>query len=407
MKVGIGYSNEKDGVTAGRKTAEAAMISGGIERPAFVLAFCSGLHDPGEFFKGLQSALGTGVPIVGGSSVGIITNDHLSYDGFSAGAAVIESENFIGNVAAVGDLDQNEKAAGQKLAEKLSGRTDGKLLLIFYDSIKVPPTANNPPVMNASPGLIEGIENTLEDTVPIIGAGVIGDFEFNPTQQFCGSYVDSQSVVGALLSGDFRSHYRIMHGCIPKDGIYHTVTKVEGPVLYELDGKPIVEIIDAQYGTSAWRTQFPVKRLTIGVNHGDKFEEFNEKHFVNRLISGALPDGKGVLLFEPDLTEGDEILFMLRNNEMILESARKITSELLDEIVSNGEKPVWGLYIDCAGRAAKISDTLIEEASVVQNICNQYDLPLLGFYSGVEIAPLLGKSRGLDWTGVLLILAEG
>jgi len=32
---------------------------------------------------------------------------------------------------------------------------------------------------------------------------------------------------------------------------------------------------------------------------------------------------------------------------------------------------------------------------------------LLGFYSGVEVAPLLGKSRGLDWTGVLLVFAKG
>jgi len=37
---------------------------------------------------------------------------------------------------------------------------------------------------------------------------------------------------------------------------------------------------------------------------------------------------------------------------------------------------------------------------------NQYETPLLGFYSGVEIAPFLQKSRGLDWTGVLMVLAE-
>ena len=65
-----------------------------------------------------------------------------------------------------------------------------------------------------------------------------------------------------------------------------------------------------------------------------------------------------------------------------------------------------GLYIDCAGRSAKTSETLTEEASEVQNIFNRYNAPLFGFYSGVEVAPLLGKSRGLDWTGVLLVLAE-
>jgi len=63
-------------------------------------------------------------------------------------------------------------------------------------------------------------------------------------------------------------------------------------------------------------------------------------------------------------------------------------------------------YIDCAGRAATYLHTTIEEAAEVQEVFNHYNTPLLGFYSGVEIAPLLEKSRGLDWTGVLLVLAE-
>ena len=66
-----------------------------------------------------------------------------------------------------------------------------------------------------------------------------------------------------------------------------------------------------------------------------------------------------------------------------------------------------GIYINCAGRAAEYLQTDIEEASEVQKTFNRHDIPLLGFYSGVEIAPLLHKSRGLDWTGVLMVLAEG
>ena len=47
-----------------------------------------------------------------------------------------------------------------------------------------------------------------------------------------------------------------------------------------------------------------------------------------------------------------------------------------------------------------------EEAAEVQQVMNRYNTPLLGFYSGVEVAPILGKSRGLDWTGVLMVLAK-
>jgi hypothetical protein len=48
----------------------------------------------------------------------------------------------------------------------------------------------------------------------------------------------------------------------------------------------------------------------------------------------------------------------------------------------------------------------VEEAAEVQKVLGERNIPLIGFYSGVELAPLLGRTRGLDWTGVLTILAR-
>jgi len=406
MKVGISYCNEADGFLSGKTIAENAIKDGKIEKPGLVIAFCGGDMDHNEYFNGLKSIVGEDVPIVGGSAVGVITNKNLSYSDSPAGAAIIEDGDLHISLGAAGDLDKNEKIAGQKLGEKLSQSPEGKLLLLFYDSIKKAPTDTSPPLINASPPLIEGIEEKLYPNVPIIGGGTFGDFGFNDTWQFCGSYVARQSVVGMLLNGGFKHYYRIMHGCIPKDGIYQRVTKAEGAEIYELDGRPIVEVIDEQYGNDEWQKQQPVNRLTLAINHRNKFDDFLETNLVNRLISGALPDKKGILLFEPDIEEGDEVLFMLRNGSMMIDSVKKNTRALFDEIISNGEKPVFSLYIDCAGRTSALSETLLEEAAEVQKICNQYNVPLLGFYSGVEIAPVQGKSRGLDWTGVLLTFAE-
>ena len=64
------------------------------------------------------------------------------------------------------------------------------------------------------------------------------------------------------------------------------------------------------------------------------------------------------------------------------------------------------LYIDCGGRTAEYSVTEGEEATIVQGAMEAAGVPLLGFYSGAEIAPVLGRSRGLEWTGLLLVLAE-
>jgi len=406
MKVGIEYCNNKDSFISGRNIIENASRTGNIDKPDLIIAFCSGQVDYEDFLKGMQSILKNRAPIIGGSAVGIITNDYLSYEGYPSAAAVIQSDRLEKRIACIGELDKDERLAGKRLAEKLSSIPEDKLLLIFYDSLKVAATESSPPVMNASPLLIRGIEEILGSKVPIIGAGVLGDFELKTSQQFCGYEVCKQSVVGIMLAGNFKAYYCIMHGCTPKDGIYHTITRIDGPVIYELDGKPIVKIIDEIYGNQDWQNQIPVRRLTIGVNHGKKFGDFKENEYVNRLITSVLPNKDGIVIFEPDMEEGTEIQFMLRDAERIIDSAKNNSIELMKQIKSEGKKALFGLYIDCAGRAAGFSNTKTEEALEICKVCNHYNTPLIGFYSGVEIAPLLGKSRGLDWTGVLLVLTS-
>jgi len=407
MKVGIGYSQEQDAFTAGKKGAEDAIKKGTVSRPDCAFAFCSAKVDPDDFFMGVQSVIGDKTPITGGSAIGVITNNELSYEGFATAVAVIESDRLRFQVTVVDGLDKSEKLAGKRLAETITDRTEGSALLILYDSIKIPATEGSPPVLNASMPLISGLEQGLQANIPVWGAGLVRDYDFiHPIRQFCGTYVDSQSVVGVLFSGLFTPYFRIMHGCSPLDGVYHKVTKIEGSTLYELDGKPVVEMIDDLYGNQDWRHRYPVDLLTIGVNYGKKFEEPEEAMYVNRLITGALPDGSGISIFEPDLEYGSEIQFMLRDSSRMIDSARENASELMDQIKADGKKAAFGLYIDCAGRAAGFSNMTREEAREIMDVLSQHQTPLLGFYSGVEIAPFLQKSRGLDWTGVLLVLAE-
>lgn len=407
MKIGIGVQNEENSELSGKRAAESAIRDGKIDRADLILAFCSGQLDADLFMQGLRSVVGDTAPIIGGSAIGIISNTFLSYTGYPAGIAIIQSDDLKCHIAAAGNLDKDEKAAGMSLASQLPCDVKEKLLMIFYDSVKQPATKTSPPIMNASPPLIEGLESTLCRNLPIIGAGLLGDYMFQPTIQFCGSYVGRQSVVGALLSGDFDYYVRIMHGLTPMDGIYHTLTRMDGDVIYEVDGMPIVQMIDERYGDREWRRQLPVRRLAIGVNTGDKYDDFLESNYINRLIVGILPDNSGIVLFEPDFREGMEIVFMIRElTDQIIESVKNNSSELMKQIISDGKKPMFGLYIDCAGRTASYSSMFSEEASEVINVFNQHNTPLLGFYSGVEIAPFHGNSRGLDWTGVLMVIAE-
>jgi len=404
MKVGIGYCNKRDAFHSGKIIAADAIHAGNIDKPCFAIAFCSGQLNHKEFLRGIREIIGN-TPVIGGSTIGIITKDKLSYEGYPSGIAIFQSDELKFQIASISGIDKDEKAAGYNLIKELSVTQEDKLLLIFYDSIKVPPTPVSPPIMNASPPIIDGIQEILKSNIPIIGAGLIGDYKFNKTQQFGGLNVLEQSIVGAILSGHFYVYYSIMHGCSPVDGRYRKITKMQGSIIYELDGRPIVDTIDELYGDKNWREQYPLNLLTIGVNYGDRFS-YQEDKYVNRLITGILPDGSGIGLFEPDLEQGMEIQFMLRDGNIMVESAGNNSESLMKNIADDGKIPFFGLYIDCAGRTAEKSHTETEEAAKVQQVMNRYGVPLLGFYSGVEVAPILGKSRGLDWTGVLMVLAE-
>ena len=94
---------------------------------------------------------------------------------------------------------------------------------------------------------------------------------------------------------------------------------------------------------------------------------------------------------------------MSRDNALMLESARGGAAAFRAERAER--QRFLGLYMDCAGRASALSGAEIEEADLVlRNFAPA--VPLVGFYSGVEIAPFNGYSRPLDWTGVLTVLGR-
>ena len=81
-----------DPLVAGRNAAAGAIQTSGIAKADFALAFCSGNLDHVEVLKGIHAAAGD-VPVLGGSTIGIITNDALSYRGCQTGVAIFSFDD--------------------------------------------------------------------------------------------------------------------------------------------------------------------------------------------------------------------------------------------------------------------------------------------------------------------------
>jgi small ligand-binding sensory domain FIST len=332
-----------------------------------------------------------------------VTADHLGYDGFQVGVAVIRSDSIRFSQFVAGGLPDNEYQVGLDLGGQVSAATDRETanLLIMYDAVKGPPLEGMVFNLNLATPLVQGMTQALGQWPPVAGVGMLGDWQGKPTYQWFDDQIVQQSAMALAIAGDVRMDTTIMHGCRPSSG-YHTITGAENNVVLEIDGKPALEMIAELLGSGSYKSweDFPFF-VTLGLNKGDKYGEFREEDYANRLVMGIDRKRRGLIMFENDLKSGSDVQLMRRSID--LEYVEGRAKAILRRV--SDRKPFFAFYIDCAGRGSAYCGTDGEEASGVQRTIGS-SMPLLGIYSGVEIAKVGPDIQALDWTGVLCVFSE-
>lgn len=397
-QTGIGFSTSTSSTTAIQDAAKQALSQLGTAKPTFAFLISTPKHSAAELMAGLKAVIGSDVPVVGGPSIGVITQDHLSYAGYEVGVALVSSDSVqfdIFNQVGLGSGGEFE--TGQKLGQALlkSDLTQSKAMLLFYDSARGTPQI---PLNLATP-IIEGLSSQVEQFPPTAGIGFLGSNQFTPQQTWVGHSLSQQNVFAVSAKGSVTMDIHIFHGCRPSSA-YHEITAVDGAVILEIDHVPALDRVTQLLGGAIDPATLPL-RLLLGVNHGDLYGDYDPKLYATRLCMALDVERKGLVMFETDLKVGDQIQIMKRSSDM---AYMKTESEAFLASLK-GKKPFLALYADCLGRAAALCGDEEEEAKYIQDALRG-KIPLLGFYSGVEIGPVGGKIRALDWTGVLCVLSE-
>jgi len=398
---GIGFAQSSDTRKAIGRAAAAALAGMDGDPPGLAVAFVGGRHDPQMAWDELVAALGP-IPIVGGAAVGCIGAGRLGYSGFEVVVSLFAAR--LGPFVTItsDNLCEGEFAAGEEMGRRIAalGR-DEPTVLLFFDSMI---DAGPPPELHPCSHLIDGLYAGLDGhAVRLSGAGTLADFTLTKSWLFDGRAMIRHAAVAVICPPTVEADTAIFHGCIPVSG-YYTVTRIKGATLYELDGRPAASVIRQFVPAEMLDNPFDLMlHVTIGQNHGPPFADFDERNFVNRLVLDIDQESGALRLFDADFSEGAVVQLMLRDPEHVLESVRLGSERVAAALL--GKKPLAALYFDCAGRAGGVSGLPAEEADILQTHLGP-ELPLCGFYSAVEIAPILGRSRPLDWTGVLTVLAE-
>ncbi|MDR1276556.1 MAG: FIST C-terminal domain-containing protein [Candidatus Accumulibacter sp.] len=396
MKVGIGYSESPDTVTAGAQAVANARKQANRDDPCdFVLLFSTSRHDPTTLRDAVAASIGNGIPVIGGWAVGAITNDRFGYAGDQVILAVFWLEGMAYDAFVEEGLVGNEADVGKRLGQKLAqaGVERDTPIVLFYDFVDR--SDGEFRTVHATP-ILEGITQELGFLPCLVGASLVGDYVNSAGWQWTGADVAQHSVIAIALDKRVRIDSVIMHGCRPGSG-YYKVTKADRQTILEINGQPALPFINNFLNDAIPPDEYGFF-LIFGVNKGGKWTPFDETNYASRLCLGVDVERNGIIMLDSDMVEGTEFQLMYRTPDL------DYMPSSVERLWPQGRKPIFAFYINCAGRAAAYAGLDLEDAFVVQEIVADR-VPLMGIYAGGEIAPVNGVPTSLSRTGVLCLFS--
>ncbi len=192
--------------------------------------------------------------------------------------------------------------------------------------------------------------------------------------------------MGAGLSGSFSKGVGVRHGW-DSIGLPMKVTKSEGAVLKELDGKPAVSIYEDYFGKKAEELrEEPLARMAITYPLGMAVEGSDEL-----LIRDPITvDENGWITCAAEIPEGSEVRLMIGSKDKAIEAARDAAQHALEQL--GGKSPKAVIIFDCIARQKLFGRSANDEIAAIRGVFGS-DVPLIGFYTYGEIAPLGGDMK--------------
>jgi hypothetical protein len=301
--------------------------------------------------------------IMGCSTAGEIYEKKVADNTLTATA--IYFENTAIKFAAINIQDYNECGdAAEALSQRIP-KENLKQIFLISEGVNV----------NGSK-LVSKLRESLPEGVTVTG-GLSGDgSNFQETYVLANAYAKRDTVVIAAFYGDkLKTGYGSVGGWT-SFGIARVVTKSENNILYELDGKPVLDLYKEYLGEYA--KGLPLSGLYFPLNIRS---EDGKCKFV-RTILGVNEADKS-LTFTGDIPEGCYAKLMRASSNALIDGAVRAaenTAEILGQ-----RTPKLVIMISCVGRKLVLKQMVDCEVEATREVFG--DLPIYtGFYSYGEIS---------------------
>ncbi len=340
--------------------------------PSLILLFAApSLWRDQEFVHNVMT-LTKGTMILGCSTAGEIGREGLSQKSFSMLAMHFDKTQ-VKLVHAPLEKAEESSAAGAALAEHLKAH-DLKAVLVFGTGSHV----------NGS-GLVAGMNNVLGRNVLITGGLAADDLDFKETFTLCNDLLSTDHVVAVGLYGDSIIVSCGSEGGWRPFGPTRRVTKADNNILYELDGKPALQLYKQYLGDKA--KYLPASGLAYS------FAILRNDRTTSGVIRSALAidHEKGALILAGDIPQGCQVCLMHTDTDALVQGAAQAAAEAL-RTHAGSEENGCALVVSFVGRRIILGIDVDEEIEAVSDSFLP-DTPLAGYYSYGEICSYTATGR--------------
>jgi hypothetical protein len=343
----------------------SAPIPGELDSEStLVLAFGDpAIADDPTPFAELRSALPTS-RILGCSTAGQIHGDELSDDTLVVSICRFERTRVQATTASVSGPSESFDA-GKGVAAALDA-PDLRAVFVLSDGLLV----------NGSE-LVRGCASGLGPEVVVTG-GLAGDGErFERTWVLADDRPAAGVVAAVGLAGDAVNIGAGSFGGWDIFGPERRITRAEGNVLYELDGRPALELYKEYLGDRAAGLPATALLFPLAVR-----EARDATHRTVRTVLAVDEDAQS-MTFAGDVPEGWCAQLMRANKDRLVDGAMQAAA--MSELPKS-EGPQLAVAISCVGRRLVLGERTEEEIDATLEALAP-GAHLVGFYSYGEIAP--------------------
>ncbi len=329
----------------------------------FFLFISPSFSNPEKFVKSLKKKYPEAT-IIGCSTAGEIMGDQVLDDTIVLTAVQFEKTKIKSiNVDLISNALDSYKT-GASISAQLKG-DDLRHIFVLSDGL----------IVNGAE-LVKGLQSTVEKDVSITG-GLAGDgTNFENTFVVHDGEINSNKIVALGLYGkDLKIGFGSKGGW-DSFGIERLVTNSKDNVLYELDGKPALELYKSFLGDKA--KDLPGSGLLFPLSMRN---EDNQTPVVRTIL--AIDEEKQSLTFAGNIPEGAYVRLMKANIDRIIDGAEQ--SAMVSKEAGHDSHQL-AFLISCVGRRLVMKQLVEEEVEAVNEVFEN-KIFTTGFYSYGEIAP--------------------